>query len=209
MNSYAVLLLEALLFGLCFGALSWLRGEGLPKRLVLEVMVVTATLLGLSLALGRPIHPILFLVIVYLVTMRCRLLVDLANWLTRRGKHETALKVLAVAGRVAGDEASRSLVRLNTGVVWIRQRRFDEAVGQLSDLLATLRRVPCGPNNEAACRYNLAVANLKAGRQREAMDLFQSVVDLRPNSLFARASGAALERETKERSPMGDGLRDG
>ncbi len=209
MNQFGMLLLEALLFALCFGALAWLRGEGLPKRLALEVLVVTVVLLGGSAALGAPLHPVLFLALLYLITMRSRLLVDLANWLSGRGKHDAALGVLVQAERLAGDATTRLLVAINRGVVRIRQNRCDEAIEELNSALAGLPDAPCGKRNEVACRYNLAVANLKAGQESAATEQFSAVIGLLPNSLYARAARAALARGTKVPSRKGDGSREG
>ncbi len=194
MNPYIVLVLEALLFALAFGALTWLRGEGLPGRFAWEVLGVTAVLLALSWAVGTPIHPVLFLVLIYVITMRARLLVDLANALSVRRKYEGALSVLRLAQRLASDPISRTLVAINTGVVMIRQKRCEEAIPLLS---TTLQGIPAGrggPKYEAACRYNLGLAHLRAGQESTAVEHFNAVIDLLPNSLYARAAESALAR---------------
>ena len=194
MNPYAILILEALLFALAFGALTWLRGEGLPGRFAWEVVGLTAVLLALSWVVRVPIHPVLFLVVIYLVTMRARLLVDLGNILLARGRHKEALSVLGAAQRLANDDISQTLVQINTGVVLIRQKHFEEAV-QLLD--KTLQGIPAGrggPKYEAACRYNLGLAHLRAGQESEAIKQFNTVIELLPNSLYARGAEAALAR---------------
>lgn len=194
MNPYAILILEALLFALAFGALTWLRGEGLPAQFAWEVLGVTAVLLALSWVARAPIHPVLFLVVIYLVTMRARLLVDLGNTLSARRKYEGALSVLGLAQRLASDPISQTLGQINTGVVLIQQKRFEEAV-QLLD--KTLQGIPAGrggPKYEAACRYNLGLAHLRAGQESEAVEQFNSVMELLPNSLYARGAQAALAR---------------
>jgi tetratricopeptide (TPR) repeat protein len=194
MNPYAVLLLEALLFALGFGALTWLRGEGLPGRFAWEVLGLTAVILSLSWLAKVSIHPVLFLVLIYVVTMRARLLVDLSNALSTRKKYEAALSVLSLAQHLASDPISHALVHINTGVVWIRQQRFEEAIQLLN---STLREMPTGrggPKYEAACRYNLGLAHLRAGQESEAVQQFNAVIELLPNSLYARGAQAALAR---------------
>lgn len=194
MNPYAVLILEALLFALGFGALTWLRGEGLPGRFAWEVLGLTAVILSLSWLLKVPIHPVLFLVLIYVLTMRARLLVDLSNALLARRRYEAALSVLGLAQRLAGDPISQILVNINTGVVWIRQQRFADAIQLLT---STLQGIPAGrggPKYEAACRYNLGLAHLRAGQESEAVQQFNAVIELLPNSLYARGAQAALAR---------------
>ncbi len=192
MNPYAVLILEALLFALAFGALTWLRGEGLPGRFAWEVLGLTAVLLLLSWVAGGPIHPVLFLVLIYVLTMRARLLVDLANALSGRRKYSAALSVLSLAQRLASDPISQTLVHINTGVVMIQQKRFEEAVQLLG---STLQGIPAGrggPKYEAACRYNLGLAHLRAGQESKAVEQFNAVIELLPNSLYARGAQTAL-----------------
>jgi tetratricopeptide (TPR) repeat protein len=193
-NPYVVLILEALLFALAFGALTWLRGEGLPGRFAWEVLGVTAVLLALSWVARTPMHPVLFLVLIYVVTMRARLLVDLANALSARRKYEGALSILRLALRLASDPISQTLVQINTGVVMIRQKRFEEAIQFLS---STLQEIPAGrggPKYEAACRYNLGLAHLRAGQDSQAAEQFNAVIELLPNSLYARGAETALAR---------------
>jgi tetratricopeptide (TPR) repeat protein len=200
-NPYAVLILEALLFALAFGALTWLRGEGLPGRFAWEVLGLTAVLLLLSWVAGGPIHPVLFLVLIYVLTMRARLLVDLANALSGRRKHEAALSVLGLALRLASDPISQTLVHINTGVVLIQQKRFEEAVQLLS---STLQGIPAGrggPKYEAACRYNLGLAHLRAGQESKAVEQFNAVIELLPNSLYARGAQTALAHHKGQEQP--------
>jgi tetratricopeptide (TPR) repeat protein len=197
-NPYAVLILEALIFALGFGVLTWLRGEGLPGRFAWEVLGLTAVILSLSWVARVPVHPVLFLVVIYLLTMRARLLVDLANALSARRKYEAALSVLGVAQRVASDPISQTLVQISIGVVWIRQKRFEEAVQLLS---STLQGIPAGrggPKYEAACRYNLGLAHLRAEQESKAVEQFNAVIELLPNSLYAHGAQAALARRNKQ-----------
>ena len=198
MNPYAVLVLEALLSALAFGALTWLRGEGLPAEFAWEVLGVTAVLLALAWVAKTPMHPVLFLVVIYVLTMRARLLVDLANALSARGRHAGALSVLRLAQRLASDPISRILAQINTGVVWIRQTRFEEAIQLLSGTLQEMPAGRGGPKYEAACRYNLGLAHLRAGQKNKAVEQFTRVIELLPNSLYARAAEGALARRKRE-----------
>lgn len=199
MNPYLLLVLEALLFALAFGGLTWLRGEGLPGRFAWEVIGVTVVGLGLSWLAGTAMHPVLFLAAIYLFTMRARLLVDLSNVLLARGWHERALSVLGLGLRLASDAQSQTLVRINVGVVLIRQQRFEQAAAQLADALASIPQVRGAPKYEAACRYNLGVAYLRLGEETKARHQFDQVLQLMPNSLYARGAEAALKRRSQQR----------
>ncbi len=201
MNPYLWLVLEALLYTLVFGGLSWLRGEGLPSRFAWEVLAFTAVSLLLAWAARVAIHPVLFLLLVYLFTMRVRLLVDLGNALSARGRYEQALSVFRLALRLATDGFSQTMVRINTGVAIIRQKRFEEAVALLNDVLSSMPRGRGSPKYEAACRYNLGLAYLRAGQEVSAVQQFNAVMELLPDSLYARGAEAALKNRgrAKER----------
>ncbi len=193
-DPFWMLILEALLFALAFGALSWLRGEGLPIRFAWEVVAVTAVCLLLCGAGGLRMHPVVFLTLVYLVTMRARLLVDLGNALSARGRYERALAVFELGSRLAGDGLTRAMVGVNVGVVHIRQQRFEEAIALLTEVLGTIPEGRGGPKLTAACRYNLGLAYLRAGEERKAVQQFSEVIELMPNSLYARGAASALKK---------------
>jgi len=199
MNPYVVLVLEALLYALLFGALSWLRGEGLPARFAWEVVGVTALCLAVCRLAGTAMHPVLYLVIVYLVTMRTRLLVDLGNAFSARGRYERALAIFRLAEQVGGDRLSRTMAHINTAVVQIRAGRNEEAVAVLNAALALLPRGRGGPKYEAACRYNLGLAYLRLGQEASAVQHFNQVIELLPNSLYARGAESALRKRSAPR----------
>ena len=90
MNPHLLILLVALLFILVFGGLPVLRKEEPSLRLAVEVLVFTSLSLGVSLLTGLRLDPILFLIFLYLIVMRCRLLIDLGNLLSSRGYHQRA-----------------------------------------------------------------------------------------------------------------------
>lgn len=198
MNPDVLLVLVALLFILGFGGLSWLRGEGLPGRFAWEVLGFTGVTLLITWAIGVPISPVLFLVLVYLFTMRARLLVDLGNAFSARGSYKQALSLFRLALRLDSDAFSQAIAHINIGVVWIRQKRFAEAIALLSDVLTRIPHGRGGPKYEAACRYNLGIAYLRTGQDAKAVEQFNEVIRLLPYSLYARSAEAMLQR--RERS---------
>lgn len=199
MNPYAVLVLESLLFTLVFGGLSWLRGEGLPVRLAWEVVALAALACLLTWATHVAIHPVLFLLLIYLITMRGRLLIDLGNALSARARYAQALAVLDWAARLSSDAFGRTMARINTGVVHIREGRLEEAVAVLTEALAKMPGGRGGPKAEAACRYNLGLAYLRLGQDASAVSHLNQVTGLLPNSLYARGAEAALRRRREQR----------
>jgi Tfp pilus assembly protein PilF len=140
-------------------------------------------------------------VLIYVLTMRARLLVDLGNTLSARRNYRGALSVLHLAQRLSTDPISQTLIHINTGVVLIRQKRFEEAVQLLSSTLQGIPEGRGGPKYEAACRYNLGLAHLRTGQESEASEQFNAVIELLPNSLYARGAQAALARQKGQEQP--------
>jgi len=196
-NPYLILPLISLFFVLVFGGLSLLRHEGLSNQFALEVLILTGLALLLSWGLRVIINPIFFLIFVYLVSMRARLLVDVANPLSIRGKHQVAESLLRLALRLRPDGVARSIVLINYGVTHQRQGKFKEAIEVLEEVLSAKPSGTLGPKYEAACRYNLGLAYLRAGEERKAVREFNEVIDLMPDSLYAVGARTAL-RKRKE-----------
>ncbi|MGQ9492341.1 MAG: tetratricopeptide repeat protein [Anaerolineae bacterium] len=197
MNPYLLLLFVALLFILGFGGLSWLRGEGLPGYFAWEALGFTAVVLLITWATKVTMSPVLFLVLLYLFTMRARLLIDLGNAFSTRGIHRQALSLFHLALRLDHDAFSQAIGQINIGVLLIRQERFEEAIALLSKVLTHMPRGRGGPKYEAACRYNLGLAYLRSGQEAKAVEQFNEVIQLLPQSLYARSAEAALKKRGK------------
>lgn len=196
-HPYLILPLISLLFVLIFGGLSLLRREGLSNQFALEVVILTGLVLLLSWGLRVIINPIFFLIFVYLVSMRGRLLVDLANPLSTRGKYQIAEFLFRLALRLRPDAITRSIVFINYGVTHLRQDKFKEAIEILKEVLSAKPLGTLSPKYEAACRYNLGLAYLRAGEEMKAVREFNEVIDLMPDSLYAVGARTAL-RKRKE-----------
>jgi tetratricopeptide (TPR) repeat protein len=202
-NPYLLLLLLALLYAFLIGGLGALRREGFSLQFVVEVLITAGALVGLSLLAGWTLHPIFFLAVLYLVTMRVRLLVDLANVLARRGYHAQASGVYATALKLRPDAVSRLVVVLNQGVHLVKQDRFEEAVVLLAGLLEGSAG-DMAPKLEAGIRYNLAVAYHRRGDEAKAIAQFNQVLDVMPGSLYAMGAQKALERGRRGKEPAAD-----
>jgi len=132
-NPYLVLLLIALLYILAAGGLSALRREGSSFQFAVEVIVVAGLLVIFSLVTGQVIHPVPFLIVIYLLTMRARLMVDLGNLLARRGHHQPATNVYNLALKLKPDGLSRQIVMLNQAVHQLQQGQLAQATAMLEN----------------------------------------------------------------------------
>ena len=193
-----LILLVGLLFTLAFGGLSLLRRQGLSMRFAAEGLFVT--LVGAALVyLAVPLHPLLFVVILYLVTVRVRLLVDLGNWFTARGRPERALDVYRFALRLWPDAISRQIVEINRGVAQLKLGRPEDAYRTLQEALAR-ERARTGAQHIAAGYYNLGLACRRTDRDAEAIRRFNEAIEAQPYSIYARAAQRELaERPTDQK----------
>lgn len=196
-HPYLILPLISLLFVLIFGGLSLLRQEGLSTQFALEVLLLTGVVLLLSWGLRVIIHPIFFLIFVYLVSMRARLLVDVANPLSMQGKYQIAESLFRLALRLRPDAVARSIVLINYGVTHLRQGKCKEAIEVLEEVLSAKPLGTLGPKYEAACRYNLGLAYLRAEEEMKAVREFNEVIDLMPDSLHAVGARTALRKRKR------------
>jgi tetratricopeptide (TPR) repeat protein len=197
-NPYLILILIALLYTLVVGGLSALRREGLSLQFAIEVIVVASLLIGLSLISGEAMHPVLFLAVIYLVSMRARLLVDLGNLLARRGYHNWATKVYHLALNSRPDDSGRQIVTLNQAVHRLKQGQLTDATAMLEGLVADSQN-PLGPKYEAAARYNLGVAYRRQGKEAKATVEFNKVIDVMPGSVYASGAQIALEKGKRQK----------
>jgi len=192
MHPSLLILLIGLLYVLGFGALSFMRRQGLSTRFAVEGLIVTALFTALSYA--APVNPVLFLIILYLLTMRVRLLVDLGNWFTSRRQYKQALDLYQFALRLGPDAVSRQIVLINRGVTQLRMQEPEAARLTLEEVLADENLRP-GARYLAAGYYNLGLACRRTGREAEAIRHFNEAVDTLPNSIYAHAARQALKKQ--------------
>lgn len=199
MHPSLLILFIGLLYVLGFGVLSFMRRQGLSTRLAIEGLIITAAGAVLVLA-SVPVNPILFLIVIYLVTMRVRLLVDLGNWLTSRRRYEEALALSRFALRLGPDGVSRQIVLINRGVTQLRMQEPEEAYLTLKAALID-ERIRAGAKYLAAGYYNLGLACRRTGREAEAIRHFNESIDTLPTSIYAHGARQALKkRQTPEDS---------
>lgn len=195
-----MLLLISCLFVLVFGGLGWTRREGLSLQFALEALGLTILLVGGSWLLGIPLNPFLFLALLYLITMRSRLMVDLANFLAKRRQRDVAFRLYRLSLAWWPDTASRLIVLTNMGAAELHGGQFDAAIQTLEAALAMETRARLGLKYEAACHYNLGYAYEKRGEDAKAVSQYNEAIDVFPGSVYARAAQAALERRKRKDS---------
>lgn len=200
LDPYLLLLLVACLFVLAFGALGFMRREGLSVQFAVETAILTAVLVGGSWLIGLPLNPFLFLVILYLVTMRSRLVVDVANALMRRGRKQAAFRLYDLALSLRPDASSRLVVLTNRGAALLLGGQVDDAISALRGVLADSQKSRLGIKYEAAAHYNLGYAYEIKGEDAQSVTQYNQAIEALPGSLYARAAQSALKRRQQQGS---------
>jgi len=194
MNPHLINVTIGIFFILVFGALSLLRREGLSTQFAVEVLVLTAVVEIVSILLNIVLNPILFLILIYLVSMRVRLLVDIASMLSNRGRQRDAINLLQFAMRLRPDRSSRLVVLVNMGIVQLRRKSPESARELFQMVLEESEQGYLGIKYEAACRYNLGLALQQLGHEAEAVRQYNEVRVIFPNSIYSKAAEIALDK---------------
>ena len=205
MNPPVILLLEGLLFVVVFGALSLFRREGLSVQFAVEATAITALAAGLTAFTPLAVNPILLLIVIYLVTMRVRLLVDLGTLLARRGRFEQADRVFQLALRLRPDPSGRLIVEVNQGAACLQRNTLDQAISIFKSVLEKAGQGYLGVKYESAAHYNLGVAYRRKNMEAQAIAEFNAVLDTWPASVYARRAEMALAQgHHKDKPPTPD-----
>lgn len=201
MNESVIILLVGLSYIVLVGGLALLRREGLSMRFAIEAVVITGVVSGLVALTGFSVNPIAFLILLYLFTMRVRLLVDLGSMLARQRKASLAGKVFSFAGRLWPDAASELILKINQATLLLQENKLDEAINTFSDVLTRADQGYLGVKYEAVAHFNLGVAYQRQNLLGKATAEFNAVIDTWPASLFAQRAQEALNRQrSKEKS---------
>jgi tetratricopeptide (TPR) repeat protein len=192
MNPAQLILFTGILYVLGFSVLTLLRRQRVPIQFAIEGLAITG--IGAVIAATvTPVDPFLFLIIIYLVTMRVRLLVDLGNWFTSKQKFERSLALFSLALRLKPDETCIRIVFINRGVTLLRMQRPEEAYATLKEALSDITLRP-GSKYLAAGFYNLGLACRRTGREDEAIQHFNEAINELPNSIYAYGAKQALKK---------------
>ncbi len=199
------ILLEGLLYVVCFGGLSLFRREGLSIQFAVEAIAIAIIAAGLAAFTPFAINPIWVLAIIYLVTQRVRLLVDLGTLFARRGNFVRAEQMYNLALRLWPDHTGRLIVEVNQGTARLQQGAVDEAITTLKSVLDKASLGYLGLKYEAAAHYNLGVAYRRKQMETQATLEFNAVLDTWPASIYARRAEMALEKSHHKNKPPTSG----
>ncbi len=194
MNPHLLIITVGLFYILVFGGMAVIQREGISLQFTLEALAITLLIAGGGYLTGSAANPILFLVFLYVLTMRSRLLVDLANLLSNRGRQRDAISMLQLALRLFPDRAARLIVLVNMGIVQLRRQNPESAQALLESVLEEAREGGLSLKHEAACRYNLGLALLRQGKEAEAVRQFSETIRVFPGSPYGKAAEQALEQ---------------
>lgn len=195
MNPHLLILLVGLFYILIFGGLSLLRREGLSTQFAVEAFVITAIVFVIAILVNTAVNPLAFLIFIYLVTMRGRLLVDIANFLSSRGRQRDAINLLQLALRLYPDRSTRLVIQVNMGIVQLRRKNPASAQGLFEKVLREMEEGGgLGVKYEAACRYNLGQAYLQQDKEVEAVRQFNETTIIYPNSIYAKSAANILKK---------------
>lgn len=192
--------------GLCyvaiFGGLAWLRREGLSLQFALEGVGITLAFALLAWIGVFPPHPVLLLVILYLLTMRVRLLVDLARMLRNAIPPARLLGFYEVALRLWPDASGYVIAQIDRGATLLRAGRPQEAADALESALARRPTRRFNPRYDVACHYNLGLAYQRLGKRDRAIVHFNQVIESLPGTVYAHLAQRAMapKPETGSRS---------
>jgi len=189
--------LVGLLYVVIFWILSLLRREKLSNQFAYEGLGLT----GIGFATvhwgGMAFHPIYFLILIYLITMRARLLVELGNLLAKSGRQSPALALYRLALNLYPDKSSRLIALINVGAAYLHQGKPDLAIHVLENAKAHISK-QLSPKHAAGCCYNLGMAYRRTRRTADALRQFTEVGDIYPMSMFARLAEKARNATLQE-----------
>ncbi len=199
-----VILVTGLVFILAFGGLGYIRGYGLSGQLAAEGLAITGFFAILVWATNYPLNPILFLIILYLSSMRVRLLLDAGNFFLNAGRIPTAISLYNLALKLWPDLPSRCIAKINLGVAKIRSGALQEAIAILEEVLEKHKET-ISFKHEAACLFNLGIAYRRAGLKDRAIQCLKEASDLFPDSLYGRRAKELLKEIGRGSEEESDG----
>jgi tetratricopeptide (TPR) repeat protein len=204
MSLHILIGLIGLIYIVVFGAMTLLRREGLSIRFAVESVCITAIAYLLVVVTAVQIHPVVFLFVLYIITMRVRIVVDVANTFAGRGNYVQAEKIYNFASRMWPDQTGKLIIDVNHAILLLQKNQLDDSVALFTSVLSEANKGFLGVKYEAAVHYNLGVAYLRKNNPSMATVEFNAVLDTWPASLYARRAQQALERERNKISSKED-----
>jgi tetratricopeptide (TPR) repeat protein len=186
-----------LMYVLMFTGLSLLRRERLSPQFVFEGLCVTGIAYAAVQWGGMSFNPVYFLILLYLFTMRVRLLIEIGNLFSGWRRYHRAMDLYRFALRLFPDRPSRLMAAINIGATYLKLGMPEKTIEVLKDEKADIRR-QLGPKYVAGSSYNLGMAYRRCGRYDEALRNFYEVGDVYPLSEYAVLARKATEETRKE-----------
>ncbi len=147
-----------------FGVLSFMRRQGFSTRFAIERLIV-ATIGALLPLTSVPVNPVIFLIVIYLTTMRVRLQVDLVTGLLPGdGIARPSISTGSPCAWGLTSSAARSCS--SRGVTQLRMQEPEAAYLTLEDALADKELRPGAKYLAAGC-YNLGLACRRTDREND------------------------------------------
>jgi len=205
MSLHIMIGLIGLLYIVIFGGMALLRREGLSVRFAVEAVCLTALAVILAVLTPIQIHPTVFLILLYVITLRVRLIVDLANFFARRGRNAQADRIYNFAYHVWPDQTSKLITMVNQATLHLQENKLNDSITLFKDVLDQKNQGSLGVKYEAAAHFNLGVAYLRSSNNSSASIEFNATIDTWPASLYAQRAQQALERlRHKDSAPRAD-----
>lgn len=192
MNTNLLIAILGGFFVILFGLISTLEREGISLQFILEVILLTSLAAGGGYLTDKPANPLLFLLFIYLITMRSRLLSDLANFLSKRGRNREAISMLEVAQRLLPDRPTKMIIELDMGIAYLRDHQFEVSQAHLESVLEKAEKGGLGIRNRTTCLYYMGHALLQQGQISRAKRALRSAEKLFPNSPYGKAATQSL-----------------
>ncbi len=196
--------LIGLLYIVVFGGMALFRRESLSIRFAVESVCLTAIAVILVWLTPIQIHPVWFLLLLYVITLRVRILVDLANVFARRGNYIQAEKIYHLASHLWPDQTSDLIIKVNHAILLLQKNQLNESISMFTEVLSQANQGYLGVKYEAAAHFNLGVAYLRNNNNSMATIEFNSVLDTWPASLYAHRAMEALERQRNKATTHDD-----
>jgi tetratricopeptide (TPR) repeat protein len=204
MSLYTMIGLIGLLYIVIFGGLALFRREGLSTRFAVESLIITAVFTILAYLTPIQIHPVIFLILLYLVTLRVRILSDLGIMFARRGNYTQARGIYNLAAHLWPDQTGDLIIKVNLATLLLQNKQLSESIAMFTEALSEANKPFLGVKYEAAAHYNLGVAYLRSEKPSMAMIEFNNVLETWPASLYARRASEAMERLRKKPAAVPD-----
>ena len=186
-----------LLYVLMFLGLSRLRRERISLRFAAEGLCITCIFHAAVRWGGLLLHPVCFLLLLYFLTMRVRLLVEAGTVLSGWGRYEDALRVYRFGLKLFPDGPSRLITMIDMAATCLKLGRPERVIELLEPEKSAIRE-QLGPKHVAAAFFNLGMAYRRSGRPDDALRSFAEAEHAFPLSKYAVFARKALDETRKE-----------